>query len=277
MYWIINFHAESHKNLDCWRISETQNGRRRPILWKYDETACVLHNLLKMHRSTSYLMQPLTYYRGRFLSNLAKIGQHFFLKLRIDLKWREMGSKSDFLSSKIQKNESCALIWNGQKCDRKWFSVIQNFPKKIKVEYRSEMARNAIKIDFRSSKLAASYLMQPLTYYRGRFLSNLAKIGQHFFLKLRIDLKWREMGSKSDFLSSKMAVGGHFVTKFRKTKVAHWYEMARNAIESDFRSSKISKKNKSWVSIWNGEKCDQNWFSVIQTGRFIFDAATDLL
>ena len=27
---------------------------------------------------------------------------------------------------KKSKNQSCVLIWNGEKCDRKWFSVIQN-------------------------------------------------------------------------------------------------------------------------------------------------------
>ena len=38
-----------------------------------------------------------------------------------------------------------------------------------------------------------------------------------------------------------MADGGHFVNKIKKKKkVAHWSEMARNAIESDFRSSKMA-------------------------------------
>ena len=90
--------------------------------------------------------------------------------------------------------------------------------------------------------------------------------------KLCIDLKWREMRSKvifahpkwpksdfqngrrwpfwkkkkkkvaywpdwSDFRSSKMAAGSHFVKT--KIKVAYWSEMARNVIESDFRSSKM--------------------------------------
>ena len=111
--------------------------------------------------------------------------------------WSEMARnviKSDFRSSKmakkIQKNKSCVLIWNSEKCDRKWFSIIQNgrrqpFCEK-KVVYWSETARNAI---------------------------------------------------ESDFQSSKMAVGSHFVEK------------------------------KSCVLIWNDEKCDRKWFSVIQNGR----------
>ena len=111
---------------------------------------------------------------------------------------------------------------------------------------------------------------------------------------------------KSDFWSSKIAAGSHFVNKFKenkscvliwnsekwdlklfsviqngrrqpfceqnKTKVAYWYEMVRNAIESDFRWSKMAAssqfvKKKVCVLISNGEKCDLKWFSVIQNGR----------
>ena len=51
--------------------------------------------------------------------------------------------------------------------------------------------------------------------------------------------------------------------------------MARNAFESDFRSSKMAavshfvnlKKIQSCVLIWNGLKCDLKWFSVFQNGR----------
>ena len=69
----------------------------------------------------------------------------------------------------------------------------------------------------------------------------------------------------------------------KKKKVVYWFEMARNAIESDFWSSKMAqigipkwprqpfcefkKKNQSCVLIWNGEKCDRKRFSVIQNGR----------
>ena len=88
--------------------------------------------------------------------------------------WSEMARnviKSDFRSSKmdagshfVTKNKSCVLIWNGEKCDQKWFSVIQNGrrqpfcakkSKKIKVAYWPEIARNAIESDFRSCKMAA--------------------------------------------------------------------------------------------------------------------------
>ena len=74
---------------------------------------------------------------------------------------------------------------------------------------------------------------------------------------------------KSDFRSSKMAAGGHFE---KKRKVAIWSEMASNAIKSDFWSSKMAArshfvKKKSCVLIWNREKCDRKWFSVIQNGH----------
>ena len=91
-------------------------------------------------------------------------GSHFVnkkSKLRIDMKWREMRSKVIFGHPKWPlaailyiKKKSCVLIWNGEKCDRKWFSVIQNCrrqpfcEKKIKVAYCSEMARSAIEIHF---------------------------------------------------------------------------------------------------------------------------------
>ena len=56
--------------------------------------------------------------------------------------------------------------------------------------------------------------------------------------KLRIDLKWREMRSKVIF--------GHLkwpLAAILWEKKAYWYEMARNAIESDFRSSKMATDN----------------------------------
>ena len=91
------------------------------------------------------------------------------------------------------EKKSCVLIWNDEKCDQKWFSVIQNgrwqlLWKNIKVAYWSEMVRNAIESDVRSSKMAA---------------------------------------------------GSHFVNKIKKKKVEYWSEMARNAIKIHFWSSKI--------------------------------------
>ena len=79
---------------------------------------------------------------------------------------------------------------------------------------------------------------------------------------------------ESNVRSSKMNTGGHFENKIKTKKGDYWYEMARNAIERDFRPSRMvagghfeNSKNKSCILIWNGEKCDQKWFSVIQNGR----------
>ena len=44
---------------------------------------------------------------------------------------------------------------------------------------------------------------------------------------------------ESEFRTSKMADGSHFVKHFPKNKVAYRSEMARNAIESEFRISKM--------------------------------------
>ena len=60
---------------------------------------------------------------------------------------------------------------------------------------------------------------------------------------------------KSEFRTSKMADGSHYV-KFKK-KVAYRSEMARNAIESEFRTSKMGaaghfvKNSKKKVLYWS--------------------------
>ena len=211
---------------------------------------------------------------------------------KCNLKWFSViqnGRRQPFCE-KNHKNQSCLLIWNGEKCDRKWFSVIQigrrqpfyEFKKKIKVAYWSQMARNVIESDFRSSKMAASshfaHKNIKVAYWsemvrnaiKNDFRSSKMAAGSHFVKKekLRIDLKWRDIRSKvifghpkwplatilwnkkvvywyemtrnaikSDFRSSKMAAGSHFV---KNIKVVYWSEMVRNAIESDFRSSKMA-------------------------------------
>ena len=44
---------------------------------------------------------------------------------------------------------------------------------------------------------------------------------------------------KSEFRTSKMSASGHFVQNLKK-KNSYWSEMARNVIESEFRSSKMT-------------------------------------
>ena len=82
--------------------------------------------------------------------------------------------------------------------------------------------------------------------------------------KLYIDMKWREMESKVIFGHPKWSPEAILWKHFKQMKVSYWSEMARNAIKSDFWSS----KNGSCVVIWeDGEKCDRRWFSVIQGHR----------
>ena len=45
---------------------------------------------------------------------------------------------------------------------------------------------------------------------------------------------------ESEFRTSNMADGSHFVKNFHKKKVEYQSEMARNAFKSEFRTSKMS-------------------------------------
>ena len=63
----------------------------------------------------------------------------------------------------------------------------------------------------------------------------------------------------------------------KKIKILYWSKMARNAIESEFRTSKmadsshfvkkISKKLKLSIDLKWPEKCNRKWISDIQNGR----------
>ena len=102
---------------------------------------------------------------------------------------------------------------------------------KKRVTYRSELARNAIESYLRTSK--------------SEFRTSKMTDGSHFVkkfpkkLKLRIDLKWPEMRSKVNFGHPKWptaAISSKISIFF---KVAYRSEMARNAVESEFRTSKM--------------------------------------
>ena len=88
------------------------------------------------------------------------------------------------------EQKSCVLIWNGEKCDRKWFSVIQN----------------------------------------GRWQPFCEKKS-----KLRIDLN----GEKYDRKWFSVIQNDRRQPFCKKIKVEYLSEMARNAIEIHFRSSKM--------------------------------------
>ena len=90
-------------------------------------------------------------------------------KLRIDLKWREMHSKviqngrrQPFCDLKNQSNTYLSeTARNVIKSDFRSSKMAAGslFVEKIKVAYWSEMARNAIESDFRSSKMVASTIL----------------------------------------------------------------------------------------------------------------------
>ena len=166
-----------------------------------------------------------------------------FRKMKVAY-WSKMARtaiESDFRSSKMaagrnfvkkfQKNKRCALIWNGEKCDLKWYSVIQNgrrWPFWEILKKSSVLIWNSEKCDWKSfpaSKMTAG----------GNFVD---KISEKW--KLRIDLKWREMRSKVIFGHPKWPWRPFCDKISKKIKVAYWSEMARNAIKSDFRSSKMA-------------------------------------
>ena len=93
--------------------------------------------------------------------------------------------------------------------------------KNNKILYRSEMAKIAIESDFRTSKMSAG----------GHFVKIYKK------KKLRIDLKWPEMRSKVNFGHPKWPTAAILSKMSKKIEVAFRSEMARNAIESEFRTS----------------------------------------
>ena len=78
-------------------------------------------------------------------------------------------------------------------------------------------------------------------------------------------------------LFSTLGFGCHIGTQFFK-KESYWSEMARNATESDFRTSKMAAgrhfvknipKIKIVVLIWNGKKCDTSSNRLLADYNFI--------
>ena len=73
--------------------------------------------------------------------------------------------------------------------------------------------------------------------------------------------------SESDFRTSKMAAGSHFVKKIakrkiaNKIKIAYRSEMGRNATESDFRTSKMATGSHFVKKIHKNKNCgiDLKW------------------
>ena len=168
-------------------------------------------------------------------------GSHFVKKIKVAY-WSEMvrnATERDFRTSKMAAGKNYVSIWNGQNCDQTWISEIQN----------GRSIRNAIESEFRTSKMAAG----------SHFAKNFQKK-----MKLHIDLKWPEMRSKVNFGHPNWPTSAILSKISKKIKVAYRCEMDRNEIESDFGTSKMAAgshfvknftKIKIVVLIWNGKKC----------------------
>ena len=242
-------HPNISDELDNWHCRPIQNGRRRPFCQKKRKKK----------------------------------------ELRIDLKWPEMWSKVIFrhpkwpLEKKILYRSEMARI------------AIESEFRKSKMADWSEMAGNAIEREFRTSKMAAGShfvknfkkkkklhidlkwpeMRSKVNFGHAKWPTSaiLSKISKK--LKLRIDLTWPEMRSKVKFGHPKWPTSAILSKNLKKNKVVYRSEMARNEIESDFRTSKMAAgshfvkklhKIKIVVLIWNGKKCDAKWFLDIQNG-----------
>ena len=167
-----------------------------------------------------------------FWSSKMAASSHFVKKKFILMLNEE---KCDFRSSKMAGShfvkKSCLLISNDEICDRKWFSVIQN-------GRRLPFCEN-----FRSSKMATC---------------------SHFVGKKSCVFIWN--GEKCDQKRFSVIQNGRQQPFCEKNKLVYWSEMVRNAIERDFRSSKMAACShfvkKVVLLMLNGEKCDWKWFSV---------------
>ena len=128
----------------------------------------------------------------------------------------------------------CVLIWNGEKCDRKWFSVTQSGPNRT-----SKIAAGG-HFEKKFQKKSCVLIWNGEKCIR-KWFSVIQNGRRQSFCEFKKNLKvayWSEMARnviESIFRSSKLAAGSHLVNKFKNNKVAYWSEMARNAIQSDFR------------------------------------------
>ena len=105
-------------------------------------------------------------------------------KWPIDLKWPEMRSKVNFGHPKWPTSAILLKI--------SFFFV--------KFVYRSEMARNAIESEIRTSKMTD--------------VSHFVKISKKYKVAHRSEMARNEI--ESDFRTSKMATGSHFVKNLKK-------------------------------------------------------------
>ena len=165
-----------------WRKSDFQNGRWRPF-WKFKKKKVVYWS--EMARNA---------FESDFRLSKMAAGSHFVKKKRntscvliwigekCDQKWFAViqnGRREPFC---WKKNQSCILIWNGEKCDQKWFSVIQNGRWQPFCENKSfVLIWNGEKCDqkwlyLRSSKMAAGNVIYSVCSYKQNLRAYQPKI-----------------------------------------------------------------------------------------------------
>ena len=163
-------------------------------------TAAILSKKFKKKRKVVYRSEIARYsIESEFWTSKLADGSQFVKnfkkkkKLRIDLKWPEIQSKVNFGHPK----------WPTA-------AILSKISKEIKVAYRSQLARNVIKNEFRSSKMSDG----------GHFIKNFKK---KFCIHQKCDWKWF-----SDIQNGRRQP---FCKKLQK-KIPHWSKMSRNVIES---------------------------------------------
>ena len=122
----------------------------------------------------------------------------------------------------MARNEIESEIWTSKMADVSHF--VKNFPQKLKLRIDLKWPEMRSKVNFGHPKWPTS--------------SILSKISKK--LKLRIDLKWPEMRSKVKFGHSRWPTSVILSKISKEIKVAYRCEMDRNEIESDFRTSKMA-------------------------------------
>ena len=77
--------------------------------------------------------------------------------------------------------------------------------------------------------------------------------------KIPYRFKMARNAIESEFRTSKMGDGGHFVKNSKKIKIPYWSKMARNAIESEFRTSKVGAGGHFVKMFWKKVCIDLKW------------------
>ena len=153
-------------------------------------------------------------------------------------------------SKKKEKKRSCVSIWSGQKCDRKWISDIQNgrrqafsqkFQKKIMLE----------------NKLLFVCLIQISFHYKPKLIKYTIRSHNKVLWSI-----WRVMPSAALLFCKWNFIVFRHRTSFWAITLYYRSEMARKAIKSEFRTSKMGagafcKKNikkfridLKWPEMW---------------------------